>query len=57
VQTQSGQEEALKDAIAVLDDLLGTGSRANLSSMKSSYTTGNGDLFAQFLAKLEALLE
>lgn len=57
VQTQSGQEDALKDAIAVLDDLLGTGSRANLASMKSSYAAGDGDLFAQFLEKLEALLE
>ena len=57
VQTQSGQEDALKDAIAVLDDLLGTGSRVNLASMKSSYATGDGDLFAQFLATLEALLE
>ncbi len=57
VQMQSGQENALKDAIAVLDDLLGTGSRANLASIKSSYATGDGDLFARFLAKLEALLE
>ena len=57
VQTQSGREDALKDAIAVLDELLGTGSRANLASLKSSYSTGDGDLFAQFLAKLEALLE
>ncbi len=57
VQAQSGQEDALKDAIAVLDELLGTGPRANLASMKSSYSTGNGDLFAQFLVKLEALLE
>ena len=57
VQTQSGQEDALKDAIAVLNDLLGTGSRANLASMKSSYSSGDTDLFAQFLRKLEALLK
>jgi len=57
VQRQSGREDAFKDTIAVLDDLLGTGSGANLTSMKSSYAAGGDDLFARFLAKLEALLE
>jgi chromosome segregation ATPase len=56
VQLQSGQEEALKDANAVLDDLLGSGS-ADLAAMKSSYAGADGDPFAQFLQKLEALLE
>ena len=56
VQLQSGQEEALKDANAVLDDLLGSGS-ADLSSMKKSYAAAEGDPFARFLQKLEALLK
>jgi chromosome segregation ATPase len=56
VQLQSGQEEALKDANEVLDDLLGRGS-ADLSAMKRSYGAAEGDPFAQFLKKLEALLE
>jgi hypothetical protein len=56
VQLQSGQEEALRDANAVLDDLLGSGS-ADLTSMKRSYAGAEGDPFAQFLQKLEALLE
>ena len=56
VQLQSGQEEALKDANAVLDDLLGSGS-ADLSAMKRSYAAAEGDPFAKFLQKLEALLE
>jgi chromosome segregation ATPase len=57
VQLQSGQEEALKDANAVLDDLLGSGS-ADLSAMKKSYAaSAGGDPFGRFLQKLEALLE
>jgi len=56
VQLQSGQEEALQDATAVLDDLLGSGS-ADLSAMKKSYAAAEGDPFARFLQKLEALLE
>jgi hypothetical protein len=56
VQLQSGQEEALEDAIAMLDDLLGRGS-ADLSEMKRSYAAAEGDPFAQFLQKLEVLLE
>jgi hypothetical protein len=56
VQLQSGQEDALADANAVLDDLLGSGS-ADLSAMKSNYAAAEGDPFAQFLKKLEALLE
>jgi hypothetical protein len=56
VQLQSGQEDALEDANAVLDDLLGSGS-ADLSAMKNSYAGSEGDPFAQFLSKLEALLE
>ena len=56
VQLQSGQEEALGDANRVLDDLLGSGS-ADLSAMKRSYGAAQGDPFAQFLQKLEALLE
>ena len=56
VQLQSGQEEALQDANAVLDDLLGSGS-ADLTSMKRSYAGAEGDPFAQFLQKLEALLD
>jgi chromosome segregation ATPase len=57
VQLQSGQEEALRDANAVLDDLLGSGS-ADLSAMKKSYAaSADGDPFARFLQKLEALLE
>ncbi len=56
VQLQSGQEDALEDANAVLDDLLGSGS-ANLSAMKNSYAAAEDDPFAQFLRKLEALLE
>jgi chromosome segregation ATPase len=56
VQLQSGQEEALRDANAVLDDLLGSES-ADLASMKRSYAGAQGDPFAQFLQKLEALLE
>jgi chromosome segregation ATPase len=56
VQLQSGQEEALKDINAVLDNLLGRGS-ADLSAMKRSYAAAEGDPFAQFLQKLEALLE
>jgi len=56
VQLQSGQEEALKDANKVLDDLLGSGA-ADLSAMKRSYGAAQGDPFAQFLQKLEALLE
>lgn len=56
VQLQSGQEEALEDANKVLDDLLGSGS-ADLSAMKRSYGTAQGDPFARFLQKLEALLE
>jgi hypothetical protein len=56
VQLQSGQEEALKDANAVLDDLLG-GRSADLTAMKNSYAAAQGDPFAQFLQKLEALLE
>ncbi len=56
VQLQSGQEGALEDANAVLDDLLGSGS-ADLSAMKRSYAaSANGDPFALFLQKLEALL-
>jgi chromosome segregation ATPase len=56
-QLQSGQEEALKDANAVLDDLLGNGS-ADLAVMKKSYAaSADGDPFALFLQKLEALLE
>jgi hypothetical protein len=57
VQTQSGQEDALKDAIAVLDDLLGSGPNADLFSMKRSYAAVEGDPFARFLEKLEALLK
>ncbi len=57
VQVQSGRQSTLKDAIAVLDDLLGSGSSADLSAMKSSYSTSDGDLFARFLEKLEALLK
>jgi hypothetical protein len=56
VQLQSGQEEALKDANEVLDDLLGGGS-ADLSAMKRRYGAAEGDPFARFLDKLEALLE
>jgi hypothetical protein len=57
VQLQSGQEVALQDANAVLDDLLGSGS-ADLSAMKKSYAaSADGDPFARFLQKLEALLE
>jgi hypothetical protein len=56
VQLQSGQEEALKHAIAVLDDLLGRGS-ADLSEMKRSYAAAEEDPFARFLEKLEALLK
>jgi hypothetical protein len=56
VQVQSGQEEALRDANAVLDDLLGRGS-VDLSAMKRSYAEAEGDPFARFLQKLEALLE
>ena len=56
VQLQSGQEEALEDANKVLDDLLGSGS-ADLSALKRSYGAAQGDPFAQFLQKLEALLE
>ncbi len=57
VQLQSGQEEALKDANAVLDDLLGSGS-ADLTAMKKSYAaSADGDPFALFLQKLQALLE
>jgi hypothetical protein len=39
-----------------LDDRLGSGS-ADLSAMKKSYAAADGDPFAQFLQKLEALLE
>jgi chromosome segregation ATPase len=56
VQLRSGREDALKDAIAVLDDLSGSGS-ADLSAMKRSYGSAEVDLFAEFLRKLEALLE
>jgi chromosome segregation ATPase len=56
VQLQSGQEEALEDANKILDDLLGNGS-ADLSAMKRSYGAAQGDPFARFLSKLEALLE
>ncbi|MBN2553682.1 MAG: hypothetical protein JXB06_12975 [Spirochaetales bacterium] len=57
VQLQAGQEEALDDAIEVLDDLLGSGS-ADLSAMKRSYAASpEGDRFAEFLQKLEALLK
>jgi hypothetical protein len=56
VQLQSGQEQALRDANTVLDDLLGRAT-ADIGSMKKSYATAEGDPFAQFLGKLEALLE
>jgi hypothetical protein len=56
VQLQSGQESALKDANAVLDDLLGSGT-ANLAAMKRNYAAAEGDPFAKFLQRLEALLE
>jgi hypothetical protein len=56
VQLQSGQEEALEDANRVLDDLLGSGS-ADLSALKRTYGAAQGDPFALFLQKLEALLE
>ena len=56
VQAQAGKEQALADALAVVDDLLGAGA-ADLASIKHGYATAEGDAFAELLQKLQALLE
>ncbi len=55
VQRRAGGEEALGEAAALLDALLGSGS-VDLRAVKASHSTPQSDLFARFLEKLEALL-
>jgi hypothetical protein len=55
-QLRQGQEEALKDAIAVLDGLLAPGGSLNLPAGAGRYQTASGDLFGLYLRKLAELL-
>lgn len=55
-QTRVGQEEALRDANAVLDSLLGRGAAPNAASLKGRYYAPAADPFGRYLEKLVELL-
>jgi colicin import membrane protein len=55
-QSRQGQEEALKDAITVLDSLLGKAGAVSPAGLAGRYQAAGGDPFGRYLEKLAELL-